>query len=53
MLSVRDCMIERREFELFGYLQDGVVVAGCEDDVRLLGRLKRDFDYYCIELVEE
>jgi hypothetical protein len=38
---------------VLAYLRDGVVVAGCEDDVRLLGRLKRDFDYYCIELVEE
>ena len=38
---------------VLAYLRDGVVAAGCEDDARLLGRLKRDFDFYCIELVEE
>ena len=38
---------------VLAYLRDGVVAAGCEDDARLLGRLKRDFDFYCLELVEE
>ena len=35
------------------YLRDSVVAAGCEDDARLLGQLKRDFDFYCIELVDQ
>ena len=65
MFSGRHAVIEEEDGSVFldrdgsafghvlAYLRDGVVAAGCEDDVRLLGRLKRDFDFYCIELVEE
>ena len=65
LFSGRHAVIEEEDGSVFidrdgstfghvlAYLRDGVVAAGCEDDARLLGRLKRDFDYYCIELVEE
>ncbi len=65
LFSGRHAVIEEEDGSVFidrdgsafghvlAYLRDGVVAAGCEDDVRLLGRLKRDFDYYCIELLEE
>ena len=65
LFSGRHAVIEEEDGSVFidrdgsafghvlAYLRDGVVAAGCEDDARLLGRLKRDFDFYCIELVEE
>jgi N-acetylneuraminic acid mutarotase len=65
LFSGRHAVIEEEDGSVFidrdgsafghvlAYLQDGVVAAGCENDARLLGRLKRDFDFYCIELVEE
>ncbi len=46
-----------RDGTIFGhvlaYLRDGVVAMGYERDVNMLGRLKREFDYYRIELFEE
>ncbi len=33
--------------------RDGVVAAGYERDVRMLGRLKREFDFFCVDLLEE
>ena len=46
-----------RDGMIFGhvlaYLRDGVVAVGYERDVNMLGRLKREFDYYRIELFEE
>ena len=46
-----------RDGGLFGhvlaYFRDGVVAAGCEDDVGVLTRLKREFEYFCVDLVEE
>ena len=65
LFSGRHAVIEEEDGSVFidrdgstfghvlAYLRDGVVAAGCEDDARLLGRLKRDFDFYCLELVEE
>ena len=38
---------------ILAYLRDGVVAVGCEEDVVMLGRLKREFGYYCLELVQE
>ena len=46
-----------RDGSVFGhvlaYLRDGVVAAGYERDVRMLGRLKREFDFCCLDLFEE
>ena len=46
-----------RDGSVFGhvlaYLRDGVVAAGYERDVRMLGRLKREFDFCCVDLLEE
>ena len=46
-----------RDGELFAhvlaYLREGVVGVGLEDDVGMLGRLKREFGYFCLELYEE
>ncbi len=38
---------------VLAYLRDGVVAAGYECDVRMLGRLKREFDFCCLDLLEE
>ena len=38
---------------VLAYLRDGVVAVGYERDVHMLGRLKREFNYYRIELFEE
>ena len=46
-----------RDGSVFGhvlaYLRDGVVAAGYERDVRMLGRLKREFGFCCVDLLEE
>ena len=43
---------EDRDGSMFGhvlaFLRDNVVAAGCEDDVHVLQRLKRELDYYCL-----
>ena len=38
---------------VLAYLRDGVVAVGCEDDVSLLRRLQREFDFCCLEPTEE
>jgi hypothetical protein len=38
---------------VLAYLRDGVLALGCERDVRLLKRLKREFDFYRIDLILE
>ncbi len=38
---------------MLAYLRDGVVAVGHERDVRMLGRLRREFDFYCVDLLEE
>jgi hypothetical protein len=38
---------------VLAYLREGVVAVGLEDDVGMLRRLKREFGYFCLELVEE
>ncbi len=44
-----------RDGSVFGhvlvYLRDGVVAAGCEHDVSMLERVKREFGFCCIEVV--
>ena len=46
-----------RDGELFGhvlaYLREGVVGVGVEEDVGVLGRLKREFGYFCLDLYKE
>jgi hypothetical protein len=46
-----------RDGSIFGhilaYLRDGVVAAGYERDVHMLGRLKREFDFCYIDICEE
>ena len=46
-----------RDGSIFGhvleYLRDGVVALDAKDDINLLRRLKRGFNYYVIELVEQ
>jgi hypothetical protein len=36
---------------VLAYLRDGVVGAGYERDVRMLGRLQREFDFCCVDLL--
>ena len=38
---------------VLAYLRDGVVAVGCERDIPMLERLKREFDFYCIEPMTE
>jgi hypothetical protein len=46
-----------RDGALFGhvlaYLRAGVVGVGVEDDVAMLGRLKQEFGYFCLDVYED
>ncbi len=38
---------------VLAYLRDGVVAAGCERDVSMLERVRREFDFFRLEVLEE
>jgi hypothetical protein len=38
---------------VLAYLRDGVVACGFEQDMRISELLKREFDFYCLEVSEE